>query len=129
MATHAVGFRVYNDAALIIAALRQAEVRKVAHVDVDANHDNGVQTAFEATRVLTESIHQSPMSLFHPYTRAANRIGVLFAVLQLAKLSIIGGRSTSTSSPALCKLGLPTAGIVIAIRGYRFAQVGRGSNG
>jgi len=43
MATHAVGFRVYNDAALIIAALRQAEVRKVAHVDVDANHDNGVQ--------------------------------------------------------------------------------------
>jgi len=32
-------------------------VRKVAHVDVDANHDNGVQTAFEATRVLTESIH------------------------------------------------------------------------
>ena len=74
MATHAVGFRVYNDAALIIAALRQAEVRKVAHVDVDANHDNGVQTAFEATRVLTESIHQSPMSLFHPYTRAANRM-------------------------------------------------------
>lgn len=28
---------------LTIAALRQAEVRKVAHVDVDANHDNGVQ--------------------------------------------------------------------------------------
>jgi len=99
MATHAVGFRVYNDAALIIAALRQAEVRKVAHVDVDANHDNGVQTAFEATQVLTESIHQSPMSLFHPYTRAANRIGVLFAVLQLARLSIIGGHSTSTSFP------------------------------
>jgi len=35
--THAPGFCFYNDAALTIAALRQAEVRKVAHVDVDVH--------------------------------------------------------------------------------------------
>jgi len=110
-----------------IAAVLQAEARKVARVDVDANH--GAQIAFYATPG-AERVHPPEPVVTVPSVHAGcNRIGVLFAVLQLAKLSIIGGRSTSTSSPALCKLGLPTAGIVIAIRGYRFAQVGRGSNG
>ena len=74
----------------------------------------------------TERVHPPEPVVTVPSVHAGgNRIGVLFAVLQLAKLSIIGGHSTSTSSPALCELALPTAGIVIAIRGYRFAQVGR----
>jgi len=110
-----------------IAAVLQAEARKVARVDVDANH--GAQIAFYATPG-AERVHPPEPVVTVPSVHAGcNRIGVLFAVLQLAKLSIIGGRSTSTSSPALCKLGLPTAGIVIAIRGYRFAQSAGGRMG
>jgi acetoin utilization protein AcuC len=65
MANYASGFCVYNDAALGIAALLQAGVRRVAYVDVDVHHGDGVQTAFyEDPRVLTVSIHQTPLSLF-----------------------------------------------------------------
>ena len=65
MADHASGFCVYNDAALGIAALLQSGVRRVAYVDVDVHHGDGVQTAFyDDPRVLTVSIHQSPLSLF-----------------------------------------------------------------
>src|SRR5664279_544727 len=46
MANHASGFCVYNDAALAIAAMLRAGVRRVAYVDVDAHHGDGVQTAF-----------------------------------------------------------------------------------
>ncbi len=65
MADYASGFCVYNDAALAIAALLEAGVRKVAYVDVDAHHGDGVQSAFYADpRVLTVSIHESPLTLF-----------------------------------------------------------------
>ncbi len=65
MADSASGFCVYNDAALAIAAMLQAGVRKVAYVDVDAHHGDGVQAAFYGDpRVLTVSIHQTPLSLF-----------------------------------------------------------------
>jgi len=65
MADHASGFGVYNDAALAIAALLQAGVRRVGYVDVDVHHGDGVQAAFyDDPRVLTVSIHQSPLSLF-----------------------------------------------------------------
>jgi len=65
MADHASGFCVYNDAALAIAALLQAGVRRVGYVDVDVHHGDGVQAAFyDDPRVLTVSIHQSPLSLF-----------------------------------------------------------------
>ena len=47
---------MYNDAALSIAALLPEGVRKVAYIDVDAHHGDGVQTAFDGDpRVLTVS--------------------------------------------------------------------------
>jgi len=65
MADYASGFCVYNDAALAVAALLQAGVRRVAYIDVDVHHGDGVQAAFyDDPRVLTVSIHQSPLSLF-----------------------------------------------------------------
>ncbi len=68
MANYASGFCVYNDAALSVAALLAEGVRKVAYIDVDAHHGDGVQTAFYGDpRVLTVSIHQTPLSLF-PFT-------------------------------------------------------------
>jgi len=65
MPDNASGFCVYNDVALGITALLDAGVRKVAYVDVDAHHGDGVQAAFyDDPRVLTISIHQTPLSLF-----------------------------------------------------------------
>ena len=69
MPDSASGFGVYNDAALSIAAMLQCGVRKIAYVDVDAHHADGVQAAFYADpRVLTVSIHQSPLTLLFPGT-------------------------------------------------------------
>lgn len=61
----ASGFCLYNDAALAIAALLVEGVRKVAYVDVDVHHGDGVQRAFyDDPRVLTVSIHESPTALW-----------------------------------------------------------------
>jgi acetoin utilization protein AcuC len=45
--------------------LLDAGIRKVAYIDVDAHHGDGVQAAFyDDPRVLTISIHESPLTLF-----------------------------------------------------------------
>jgi acetoin utilization deacetylase AcuC-like enzyme len=68
MATHASGFGVYNDVAIAIAWLLGQGAERVAYVDVDAHHGDGVQTAFyDDPRVLTMSLHQHPATLF-PFT-------------------------------------------------------------
>lgn len=65
MPDHAAGFCVYNDAALAIATLLADGVDKVAYVDVDVHHGDGVQRAFyDDPRVLTISLHESPASLW-----------------------------------------------------------------
>jgi acetoin utilization protein AcuC len=61
----ASGFCVYNDAALAVATLLRGGVGRVAYLDVDVHHGDGVQTAFYAEpRVLTVSLHESPQTLF-----------------------------------------------------------------
>ncbi|MET8863698.1 acetoin utilization protein AcuC [Nonomuraea sp. NPDC004580] len=61
----ASGFCVYNDPALAIAWLLEQGVRRVAYVDVDVHHGDGVQTIFyDDPRVLTISLHESPRTLF-----------------------------------------------------------------
>lgn len=61
----ASGFCVYNDAAIAIRAALDAGVERVAYVDVDAHHGDGVQTIFwDEPRVLTVSLHESGHSLF-----------------------------------------------------------------
>lgn len=65
MPDSAAGFCVYNDAALAIAALLDEGVQKVAYVDVDVHHGDGVQRAFyDDPRVLTVSLHETPLSLW-----------------------------------------------------------------
>jgi acetoin utilization protein AcuC len=60
----ASGFCYLNDAAVIIKMLADRGAR-VAYVDIDAHHGDGVQWAFYRTdRVLTVSIHQSGQTLF-----------------------------------------------------------------
>ncbi|PFG34149.1 acetoin utilization protein AcuC [Sanguibacter antarcticus] len=61
----ASGFCIYNDIAIAIRALLDAGVERVAYVDVDAHHGDGVEAAFwDDPRVLTVSVHQSGASLF-----------------------------------------------------------------
>jgi acetoin utilization protein AcuC len=76
MPDRASGFCVYNDAALGIKALLEAGVGRVAYIDVDAHHGDGVQAAFyDDPRVLTISLHESPLSLF-PGTGWPTELGV-----------------------------------------------------
>ncbi|WP_066955281.1 acetoin utilization protein AcuC [Streptomyces lushanensis] len=61
----ASGFCVYNDAALAVARLLELGAERVAYIDVDVHHGDGVQTAFwEDPRVLTISLHEHPRTLF-----------------------------------------------------------------
>ncbi|NUR28645.1 MAG: acetoin utilization protein AcuC [Catenulispora sp.] len=65
MRAQASGFCVYNDPAVAIAWLLSQGARRVAYVDVDVHHGDGVQAAFwNDPRVLTISLHEDPRTLF-----------------------------------------------------------------
>ena len=65
MSGSASGFCVYNDPAIAIAWLLRQGAERVAYVDVDAHHGDGVQAAFwNDPRVLTISLHEDPATLF-----------------------------------------------------------------
>ncbi|GLU49213.1 acetoin utilization protein AcuC [Nocardiopsis ansamitocini] len=75
MRKNAWGFCVYNDAALAIAWLLEQGAKRVAYVDVDVHHGDGVQSMFyDDPRVLTISLHESPLTLF-PGTGRPGEIG------------------------------------------------------
>lgn len=61
----ASGFCVYNDPAIAISWLLEQGAERIAYVDVDVHHGDGVQAAFyDDPRVLTISLHESPRTLF-----------------------------------------------------------------
>ena len=73
-AARAAGFCYFNDAAVIIKHLVRRG-RRVAYVDIDAHHGDGVQFGFyETDQVLTISIHESGESLF-PGTGSVEEVG------------------------------------------------------
>jgi acetoin utilization protein AcuC len=75
MRSRASGFCVYNDPAVAIAWLLAEGAERVAYVDVDVHHGDGVQAAFyDDPRVLTISLHESPRTLF-PGTGMPDEIG------------------------------------------------------
>ena len=64
MKRRASGFCIYNDPAIVCGVLADRGL-KVAYVDIDAHHGDGVQRAFYDTdQVLTISLHESGMTLF-----------------------------------------------------------------
>ena len=72
---YAEGFCYINDIALAITQIIQ-EGRKVAYIDIDAHHGNGVQDAFYADdRVLTISLHESGKTLY-PWGGTENELGI-----------------------------------------------------
>ena len=65
MRGRASGFCVYDDPAVAIAWLLAQGAQRVAYVDVDVHHGDGVEAAFyDDPRVLTVSMHESGRTLF-----------------------------------------------------------------
>lgn len=87
----ASGFCVYNDAAVAIRSLLAAGATRVAYVDVDAHHGDGVQTVFwDDPRVLTISVHESGAGLF-PGTGFAREIGGADAMGSVVNVALPAG--------------------------------------
>jgi acetoin utilization protein AcuC len=75
MPGHAAGFCIYDDPAAAIEWLLRHGAQRVAYVDVDTHHGDGVQTFFyDDPRVLTISLHESGRYLF-PGTGFTTEIG------------------------------------------------------
>ncbi|HWC71586.1 MAG TPA: acetoin utilization protein AcuC, partial [Actinomycetota bacterium] len=65
MPDRASGFCVYDDPAVAIAWLLTQGVERIAYVDVDVHHGDGVERIFwDDPRVLTVSLHESGRALF-----------------------------------------------------------------
>lgn len=75
MPASASGFCIYNDAAVAISWLLDHGFDRIAYLDVDVHHGDGVQRAFYGDpRVLTVSIHQHPATLW-PNTGWPEEVG------------------------------------------------------
>jgi len=75
MPDRASGFCVYNDPAVAIAWLLDQGVERIAYLDVDVHHGDGVEAIFAGEpRVLTLSLHESGRYLF-PGTGFAHEVG------------------------------------------------------
>lgn len=75
MRDRASGFCVYDDPAVAIAWLLAQGAQRVAYVDIDVHHGDGVEAAFyDDPRVLTVSLHESGRTLF-PGTGWADQAG------------------------------------------------------
>lgn len=75
MRDRASGFCIYNDVAAGIQWLLDNGAKKVAYVDVDVHHGDGVERAFwDDPRVLTISLHETGQMLF-PGTGFAQELG------------------------------------------------------
>jgi acetoin utilization protein AcuC len=75
MRRSASGFCIYNDPAIAISWMLAQGAQRIAYVDVDVHHGDGVQAAFyHDPRVLTISLHEHPATLF-PGTGLASEIG------------------------------------------------------
>jgi acetoin utilization protein AcuC len=77
MPSRASGFCVYDDPAVAIASLLEGGAERVAYVDVDVHHGDGVQLVFyDDPRVLTVSIHEyAPELGFFPGTGGPTETG------------------------------------------------------
>jgi acetoin utilization protein AcuC len=75
MRERASGFCIYNDVAVGIQYLLDQGAERVAYVDVDAHHGDGVEKIFwDDPRVLTISLHETGQMLF-PGTGFATDVG------------------------------------------------------
>lgn len=107
MAANASGFCVYNDIAVGIRWLLDHGAERVAYVDVDVHHGDGVESIFwDDPRVLTVSLHETGRALF-PGTGWATDIGGSAALGQAVNVSLPPGLSDSGWLRALHSVALP----------------------
>jgi acetoin utilization protein AcuC len=73
---HAAGFCVFNDIGVVIEYLRRTyAVRRIAYVDIDAHHGDGVFYAFESDAdLIVADLHESGQTLY-PGTGASAETG------------------------------------------------------
>ncbi|MBI5617104.1 MAG: acetoin utilization protein AcuC [Gammaproteobacteria bacterium] len=74
---HAAGFCVFNDPGIVIEALRKVHgIERIAYVDIDAHHGDGVFYAFEEDpQIVIADVHQDHRTLF-PGTGRAEETGL-----------------------------------------------------
>jgi acetoin utilization protein AcuC len=100
----AAGFCVYNDVALAIAYLLDVGVERVAYIDVDVHHGDGVEHIFwDDPRVMTISIHESPGSLY-PGTGWADDVGGASAEGFAVNIPLPAGTGDAGWLRALCSV-------------------------
>ena len=93
MPDRASGFCVYNDIAAGIRAMLDLGVERVAYVDVDVHHGDGVQAIFwDDPRVLTISVHESGRALF-PGTGDGADVGAPAALGSAVNVALPPGTS------------------------------------
>jgi acetoin utilization protein AcuC len=91
MRASASGFCVYNDPAIAIAWLLAEGADRIAYVDIDVHHGDGVQAAFyDDPRVLTISLHETPALLF-PGTGRPTETGGPGAIGSAVNVALPGG--------------------------------------
>ncbi|GAA2235847.1 acetoin utilization protein AcuC [Rarobacter faecitabidus] len=89
----AAGFCIYNDAAVAIAALLERGARRIAYIDFDAHHGDGVQAAFwDDPRVLTVSIHQAGI---YPHSGVVTETGGVSAPGSAVNVPLLAGTDSS----------------------------------
>ena len=95
MHDHAAGFCVYNDCSVAIAWMLEQGVERIAYLDVDVHHGDGVQAAFyDDPRVLTLSLHQHPITLW-PGTGFPTEVGASGADGTAVNVALPPGTSDS----------------------------------
>ncbi|TDT29982.1 acetoin utilization protein AcuC [Naumannella halotolerans] len=87
MPTGTSGFCVYNDLGVAAQWLKANGAKRIAYVDVDAHHGDGVQKIFyNDPDVLTVSIHENPAYLFPGtgYPTEVGGVGALGSAVNVA---------------------------------------------
>ncbi|GAA3298610.1 hypothetical protein GCM10020295_34610 [Streptomyces cinereospinus] len=136
MPAAASGFCIYNDASLAVARLLELGAERVAYVDVDVHHGDGVQAAFwEDPRVLTISLHEHPRTLF-PQTGWPEETGpegaAAGSAVNVALPAGTGGRRLVAGVPrggAGAAGRLPAAGTGDPARGRHACRGSAGASG
>jgi acetoin utilization protein AcuC len=107
MAGHASGFCVYNDVVAAIRAVLEEGAERMAYVDLDAHHGDGVERAFwDDPRVLTISIHESGHTLF-PGTGHATDVGGPHARGSVVNVALPAGTADAGWLRAVGSVALP----------------------
>jgi acetoin utilization protein AcuC len=107
MAGNASGFCIYNDIAVGIQWLLDHGAERVAYVDIDVHHGDGVERLFwDDPRVLTISLHESGRALF-PGTGFAGDIGGPSAQGEAVNVALPPGTGDAAWLRALHATALP----------------------